>query len=574
MKIVHLAPVLLVSFILAACGGGGGGSSDDDMTMMPPPPEMCPEGQEGTPPNCETPTPTTHDVTLPSGVDATEGMAEIAAGMTADIGDITFSCPAGGEACSVVVAADGTATSTGGAATAAESQASLDRKETARMAAVEAATKAAGTKRTAIQAEADQATEAGLGGDETPTGGDGQQEGSYNLNIKHGETSIVKEAAAEADNETFTQADMDLGDGTTMHVLTMDADTDGNVVEEVVMVHTDVEAPKATAFAMVAGQALNARDLDTGADGPDGDGDLTNDFTALTVGTSAAVLALVMSSEFTSDTRATLTFDFDDASTTSMDEADEVDGTYNGAMGTYRCNGTADCTVTLDGDGKITAMSTGWVFTPDAGATSDVPDADFLHYGFWLQRTTDSDGVLTYNEVETFAGSSIAASGDVSDVTGKATYSGDALGVYVHSVTKPDGTEASATSGHFTADVALTAYFGQVPVSSTDSTGTIAPNLLNKLSGTINNFMLSGHDQGPGWSVTLEESEIAGGTGTVTGTDMAKGGGKAGDYSATFHGSVTAGDDGTVPQPHTVVGEFNAFFSNGSVAGAFGARKD
>ena len=58
MKIVHLAPVLLVSFILAACGGGGGGSSDDDMTMMPPPPEMCPEGQEGTPPNCMVPGPT------------------------------------------------------------------------------------------------------------------------------------------------------------------------------------------------------------------------------------------------------------------------------------------------------------------------------------------------------------------------------------------------------------------------------------------------------------------------------------------------------------------------------------
>ena len=54
----------------------------------------------------------------------------------------------------------------------------------------------------------------------------------------------------------------------------------------------------------------------------------------------------------------------------------------------------------------ITGVSDGWVFTPDAGATSDVADADYLHYGFWLKRTTDEDGVLTYNEVETFAGSS------------------------------------------------------------------------------------------------------------------------------------------------------------------------
>ena len=44
---------------------------------------------------------------------------------------------------------------------------------------------------------------------------------------------------------------------------------------------------------------------------------------------------------------------------------------------------------------------------PMTGAKSDVADADYLHYGFWLMKTTDEDGVLTYNEVETFAGSSI-----------------------------------------------------------------------------------------------------------------------------------------------------------------------
>ena len=39
---------------------------------------------------------------------------------------------------------------------------------------------------------------------------------------------------------------------------------------------------------------------------------------------------------------------------------------------------------------------------PLTDATSDVPDADYLHYGFWLMRTT-KDGATTYNEVETFA---------------------------------------------------------------------------------------------------------------------------------------------------------------------------
>ena len=40
------------------------------------------------------------------------------------------------------------------------------------------------------------------------------------------------------------------------------------------------------------------------------------------------------------------------------------------------------------------------------GATSDVADADYLHYGFWLKKTTTQDGATTYNEVETFAGAS------------------------------------------------------------------------------------------------------------------------------------------------------------------------
>ena len=54
--------------------------------------------------------------------------------------------------------------------------------------------------------------------------------------------------------------------------------------------------------------------------------------------------------------------------------------------------------------GTLIAMSDGWIFTPDTGATSDVPDADYLHYGFWLKRTTDAMGAVVYDEVETFAG--------------------------------------------------------------------------------------------------------------------------------------------------------------------------
>ena len=100
--------------------------------------------------------------------------------------------------------------------------------------------------------------------------------------------------------------------------------------------------------------------------------------------------------------------------------------------------------------------------------------------------------------------------------------------------------------------------------------GTIAPNQLNTITGTIDDFVLSGGEANI-WEVTLNRGAITTSDGTASGTTT--GGGAAGSYSATFHGSVTAGSDGVVPKPGSVVGEFDANFSNGSVAGAFGARE-
>ena len=267
-----------------------------------------------------------------------------------------------------------------------------------------AATEAAKTKTTAIEAEAGQTDDAGLGGSIASdiTAGD---EGSYALSIERDRmattVTVTVNGATDDDDVKFMQA-MDLGGGRTMHVRTMDVNDDGEVVQEVVVVKTDIEAPKATAFAMVAGQALNVH-TDTTNDDP------TETFEALTVDTANS--ALIMSAAFTAGTAAVLTFDSDVTGTTTEDEAFETSGTYNGAVGTYRCNGNADCTVNINAMGAVSGVGNGWIFTPDAGATSDVPDADYLHYGFWLERTTDEDGVRTYNEVETFAGSSVAEAG-------------------------------------------------------------------------------------------------------------------------------------------------------------------
>ena len=136
-----------------------------------------------------------------------------------------------------------------------------------------------------------------------------------------------------------------------------------------------------------------------------------------------------------------------------------------------------------------------------------------MNFGFWLKTTTDEDGAVTYNEVETFAGSSLGASvaNELDAVTGSATYDGDATGVYVKNVYNSVGAKTGATSGHFTADAELTAYFGQT-VNDTNTpaneAGAIAPRLLNTISGTIDSFTLNPTGgSGPeaiAWTVALD----------------------------------------------------------------------
>ena len=100
-----------------------------------------------------------------------------------------------------------------------------------------------------------------------------------------------------------------------------------------------------------------------------------------------------------------------------MNEAAMKTGTFDGADGTFQCV-SINCSIATDGDGKLMTVGGTWHFTPDEDVTVDVPDADYLHYGFWLKKTTDEMGAITYNEVETFAISSIGASGSVSDSRG------------------------------------------------------------------------------------------------------------------------------------------------------------
>ncbi len=120
----------------------------------------------------------------------------------------------------------------------------------------------------------------------------------------------------------------------------------------------------------------------------------TDDYTALKVVEER--LRTVKSDDFSASSAATLEFLPAAGEGDQPRDAAEVMGYYNGAPGTYTCTGNngAACTVEIDGKGKVTGVSMGWIFTPDAGATSDVPDSRYLSYGFWLMNTT-KDGAVT-----------------------------------------------------------------------------------------------------------------------------------------------------------------------------------
>ena len=433
-------------------------------------------------------------------------------------------------------------------------------------AAVVAATKAAATKLVAI---GNIKTDEGLGGttEEEPGAG---IEGSYELSVKRDRmattVTVTVNGAPPADAEKFTQA-MDLGGGLTMHT------RDGEMgVQEIAMVMTDVEEPLATAFGMV--HDLNA----------DEDGDIADAAVAVAFDPGSAlvstnegdamVLARMMSSAFAAPAEgsSSVTHRFLPAAVDGdpvMDgmqprEAAMVAGYYDGAMGTYTCTGGEDtsCTVDVNGKGELTAASDRWIFTPADGAKIDVPDMDFLSYGFWLKKTT-KDGVVTYNEVAPFTMAHGMDKSNVTDVTGKAEYKGGATGVYVKNVYSAGGVIETATAGFFRADAMLMAYFGN-PVELAEQD--IPPNMVNTVTGTISNFALQ-HGEENAWSVALKGTIIPN-DGTAAGS--ANGGGAEGSFSGTFYGTT----EGDTTKPEAVAGEFNANFSNGSVAGAFGAREE
>ena len=433
-------------------------------------------------------------------------------------------------------------------------------------------TKSAGTKEDAIVAELD--------GNDGP-GGTGITT-DHAITVEHDGTSAavtIAVAGAATDDPKFEDQMADLDAGRSMHVREMEADADGNVVREIMIVSTDIDAPMPTKF----GADGTKVELTVRKDGVSPTDDVLADSMTVTAGDGNVNLPKIMAAGFSAATGGSfsVTHSFqpaaDDADGTTEGaqprDAAEVMGTFDGAMGTYTCSDTTatnTCTATVDDEGDVTAISSNWIFTPAsvaAGGTIDVPDPDYLYYGFWLKNTTDEDGVLTYGEVETFAWSSLPLASNT--VEGSASYKGGAVGVYVRNVYVPSTTGGEkeldyATSGHFKADVNIDAYFGG---------GDVAANKQNTIDGTIDNFNLQHGEDASGWGVKVS-ADISGGD--LTNGEAEGGGAGEGSITGSFHGDDSKVVNGTdTPIGHKVlVGEFNARFTNGSVAGGFGARRE
>ena len=316
---------------------------------------------------------------------------------------------------------------------------------------------------------------------------------------------------------------------------TMLTDTNDDDASSTVVVYTDIAAPKSVPFGDVY-------TLDT-------NGDL-----ASSVVTDPANRSKIMAPAFMHTGRMNHDPDPDAADDVAM-----IRGTFNGASGEYRCTAaTATSCASHDAGNGMVRLEGTWIFDPDSGAMATQADANYLYFGWWLNKGT-TDGV----EAGVFRGvtGTLAAPTDITALGGTATYTGAAAGKYAINPGL-----SSASGGHWTADATLTAEWG-----AEDATGTI--------SGMVDGFMAGGESMD--WNVKLGETTLATtatfNSGDNAGSEVAGDDvvwtidGVAGAESGAWSGALLVTGDNGVPTMGT--GQFSATHGTvGHILGAFGVH--
>ena len=183
----------------------------------------------------------------------------------------------------------------------------------------------------------------------------------------------------------------------------------------------------------------------------------------------------------------------------------------------------AGCALSIDEDGKITAVTAGYGWQPIASGTTPSNDADYLAWGVWL---TVPDAAPSDDAATNAAAGAFASGSDVFEVraelTGTATYNGVATGLY----------SAAGMVEYFDADVSLMANFGGTlgadstpgsEAAATDNNGL----LLGAVTGSVSNIKAGGMDvEG---MLTLKKANI---------TTTTRDGDSTGGFEAAAEGTV------------------------------------
>ena len=536
-------------------------SSSNDQAGMEPPIEPDPMPTEPT-------TPPTANVMIPDQMYLNAdnmpmaGTLSIMAGGTSTSGGVIFSCPAGGMNCEVTIAADGSATSTGGAATAALSDDAMMQVAQAKKAAQDAADAAAEVAMSRI-----------IGKDRAIEGATNIADGTTTGTLDENDISITRAAGAMASVVVTDPAGYSASKET---ILPNSGWAARRLMRSVpgatqhLFVYTDIGPPSRIQF----------NNWDGDPDTPARYG--TNDATAIT---TAAAMDLTTSlnalgsldGNFNSpgsaaDGDVTQTFRVASATATTVTRQ----GNFQGAPGTYTCTTAAgvDCVVTISPTGTYTATTGTWTFTPELGATAWLNDSEFLSFGWWLQEPANPDGAYTFMY---YADGNAHTPAPGTLTTGTATYSGRAAGKFV--VQEIDATGVTGgEAGMFTAAATLNATFGEAANANT-------------ISGSISGFASDNAAVDmSGWSVTLHGKTLAdkaalanefGATiteadptrATYDGTTATLGDQTLyGNWIGQFFGDATTGNTGNA-YPLGVGGTFQADNDAASIAGAFGARR-
>ena len=384
------------------------------------------------------------------------------------------------------------------------------------------------------------------------------------------------------DDDTSVDADGDPVLLRGLHKSVHTAENEDDMTSEMTVVYSDIDAPGPQNY-----ETYYATDRQTGVDGMvNNDGVLTLENEAAMV-QAAAKAGLYSAPNFPQAGDQVKSYVTVDDPATDANEAAEsmFAGMFNTVPGMYSCttNDDSDCGATADKEGNLLTLAGMWTFTPtdyEAGKyklQGIVPDAEHLYYGYWLKTEPGDDGIkYTF---QAFSGGMVEfTSTRVEQVTGEASYSGTAAGRYVE---KSDFDQAGkgrvAVTGAFTARAKLMANF------NAGSKVAVADHY--SISGTVDNFVGEESGQslasvtGDAWEVDLRKATFGVRnpvTGVVAGhrndweDAVAKGTGNDGTWSGQFFGSSEVDE----APPSGVAGEFVAHFTNGHVAGAFGAEKD